>query len=690
MLFDPEGNLYGTTGGGPGAGTVFELTPTSGGGWKESILYAFSGGPDGALPGAALIFDKAGNLYGTAQYGGDLNCGDDPPGCGVVFELTRQADGSWKEVVLYAFPFLAFYFLNPSTSVVMDSRGDLYGTTASGGASDNGSVFRLSRDKKGNWNYETLYSFVGGSDGSLASSGLIFVGAHKLYGTTASGGVISGKTLCPHQSGCGTIFELTPNSGGVWMERVLHEFTGGRDGSEPVASLFSDGAGNLYSTASGGGGGGCGFVLGGCGALLKLSPVTGGKWSSHVLYEFVASDGMDPQVALTTDSSGNFYGVTNAGGKGNNCEFACGTVFKLTRSTSGNWIRTVLYSFTGINGDGAFPKGNVTFDTAGNLYGTTQFGGAKGMGTVFELMPSSGGGWKIDILYSFAGGSDGVYPTAGLIFDSAGNLYGTTSGGGVGYSSCGFGCGTVFKLSPSGNAWKETVLYSFTGANGDGVIPVASLILDDAGNLYGTTSFGGGSGNCGNGGCGTAFQLSRSQKGWTETVLHAFGSNSDGASPLGSLNLDETGDLYGTTWAGGTGTCKGGVSCGIAFKLTRHSGSWIETIIHNFGSHSGDGVGPAASLTFDVAGNLYGTTTFGGAKDLGTVFQLAPVSGGKWTESIVHSFTGYPSDGGYPTANLNIDADGNLYGTTNVGGEGGGVGGYPLFPGGGTIFEITP
>jgi uncharacterized repeat protein (TIGR03803 family) len=276
LVFDSVGSLYGTTqdGGASNRGIVFKLAPTSSGDWTESILYAFSGGTDGAYPGTSVTFDQTGNLYGTTAEGGDPSCsGRNNAGCGTVFQLTPRANGIWKEIVLYSFQYPVYLFFSSSPNLVVDSRGALYGTTSNGGLNF-GSVFRLRRKSKEKWNYETLYNFAGGSDGSYPLAGLMLDAVGRLYGTTEFGGVISGKTPCPYQVGCGTIFQLTPHSGAAWTERVVHKFSGGKDGAEPLGSLISDQKGNLYATASAGGGGGCDYLSVGCGAVVKLSPGT--------------------------------------------------------------------------------------------------------------------------------------------------------------------------------------------------------------------------------------------------------------------------------------------------------------------------------------------------------------------------------------------------------------------------------
>jgi uncharacterized repeat protein (TIGR03803 family) len=376
------------------------------------------------------------------------------------------------------------------------------------------------------------------------------------------------------------------------------------------------------------------------------------------------TDGYYPEVGLIVDAAGNLYGTTTAGGAYNS-----GTVFELTPAAGGGWTETVLHNF-GNGTDGATPYAGLIFDAAGNLYGTTQYGGTYGVGTVFELTPAGGGSWTEKVLYSFnLNGTDGAVPEAGLIVDAAGNLYGTTYFGGT------YLYGTVFELTPAGGGgWTEQVLHSFNNNGADGSLPAAGLIFDAAGNLYGTTVNGGTGSNCVLG-CGTVFELTPAAGGgWTEQVLHSFNNNgADGSTPFAGLIFDAAGNLYGTTFAGGT------YGYGTVFELTPAAGGgWTETVLHNFGNGT-DGTAPYAGLIFDAAGNLYGTTSYGGTYNYGTVFELTPAAGGGWTETVLHNF-GNGTDGITPYAGLIFDAAGNLYGTTFVGG----TYGY------GTVFEVTP
>lgn len=382
----------------------------------------------------------------------------------------------------------------------------------------------------------------------------------------------------------------------------LYSFTGGSDGSEPQASLLRDASGNLYGTTIQGGDPSCNYS-GGCGTVFKIDAT--GHFS--VFYAFTSIlDGAQPYGSLIEDAAGNLYGTTKEGGDSLNY----GAVFEV--DSTGH--ETVLHSFR-YTPDGGYPVAGLVMDTLGNLYGTTQSGGTYGNGTVYELTPQSGGGYSESILYSFGASPDGLYPDGTLLLDSAGNLYGTTAGGGA---NCGLGgCGTVFELSPNGGGgWNEMILHSFT--NSDGAMPYAGLIADSDGNLYGTT-FAGGHDNCktlGFDGCGVVFKLDASGN---ETVLYAFTGLTDGAAPAGSLIRDAAGNLYGTTQYGGLAKC-GPISqgCGVIFKLGPRG---HETIL--FTSNGGPGGAlPVAGLITDGAGHAYGTASAGGDAGDGTVFRI--------------------------------------------------------------------
>lgn len=347
-----------------------------------------------------------------------------------------------------------------------------------------------------------------------------------------------------------------------------------------------------------------------------------------VLYSFQnTTDGSNAQAGLFLN--GAIYGTTLLG---SDPTCGCGSVFEL----ASNGSLTTLHAFVGL--DGANPVGNLIADASGNLYGTTSQGGASSAGTVFMLSPPAtlGDAWTETVLYSFTGGTDGAHPFAGLIQDSAGNFYGTTYGGGA------FNYGTVFKLDALGN---ETVLYSFEGAP-NGASPYSGVIFDSAGNLYGTT-YGGGTFNS-----GTVFKLSTTGN---ETLLHSLNGTTDGAYPSATLTMDASGNLYGAANQGGSG------QEGTIFKV---SSTGRFSLLHTFSSRP-DGANPAAGMLLGSDGNLYGTTTEGGnSDDDGTVFELNLSTG---TFTLLHTFAS-GNLGNYPYTSLISDPAGNLYGGTESGG----------------------
>lgn len=367
---------------------------------KFKVLHTFAGGSDGSYPYAPVALDRIGNLYGTTSQGGSgTPC---TSGCGTVFQLVPSG-ANWKEKIIYNF---SGSYVEPSGPLVVDTKGNLYGTTANGGdpSCQCGQAYELIRSE--GWTINVIHNFLGGADeGAYPEWGMILDSAGDLYGTTAGGG--------PNQAG--TIFEFTPNSGGTWSESVLYTATSAVP-NDLYSGLVTDSVGDLYTASAGGG----------------------------TYYE--------------------------------------GTVFKLTPYNA-SWVEETLYAFTG--GDNGYSPGwGVVFDAAGNLYGTTDYGGYDAVGNVFKVMPAGEGYWNFLMIHSFTGGRDGGFPQGPLLVDKAGNLYGETLYGGA------YEFGTVYKLTPSGSVWKETVLHSFTGGT-DGANPYGGLVLDSSGNLYGAASQGG-------------------------------------------------------------------------------------------------------------------------------------------------------------------------------------------------------
>ncbi len=406
-----------------------------------------------------------------------------------------------------------------------------------------------------------------------------------------------------------------------------------------------------------------------------------------VLYAFKGSpDGASPQANLIMDAHGNLYGTTYGGGTGTGCVGGCGTVFELVRNSTGGYTERILHSFQGPLIDGQQPQAPLIFDAQGNLYGTTLSGGqtaTAASGTVFKLAPNADGTWTETVLHNFndalVGGTDGGEPQAGLTFDAAGNLLGTTAGGGTGIGcptgNGGTGCGIVFELvHTESGAWEEKILHNFTNDHADGFIPMSNLITDGMGHFYGTTFYGGDAGG------GTVFRLRETASGWEENVLYSFKCHADGCSPYSGLVFDAAGDLYGTTVGGG-----GSPQRGVVYKLTHNpTGGWTESVLHTFAG-TADGAFPYGNPILDGSGNLYGTTLDGGdagcefSSGCGTVYKLIPGAGGIFTESILSGF-GDGGAGSGPLTGLLMDGSGNLFGTAAYSGP----------HGAGVVFEIVP
>jgi len=383
--------------------------------------------------------------------------------------------------------------------------------------------------------YTVLHAFGGGNDGAGIMSGVILDSEGSVYGTTISGGGPKGHG--------GTVFKLTPLPDGTWSLQVLYTFCSRSncvDGGGPWGGLMFDQTGNLFGTVISGGAHDSGVVF-------ELSPnLQVPNWQETVLYNFCSRsgcrDGGSPWAGLIMDGTGNLYGTA-------------GVVFELSPGTKG-WKEKVLHTFTCGTNDGCEPFAGLVRDESGNLYGTTELGGddrcGGGCGTVYQLSLTTNGKWKETILHRFHARGDGSGPGAGaLILDASGNLYGTAGGGNTSH-------GVIFKLSLDSNGyWKETVLYNLRGgANGDG--PGTGVVMDKAGNLYGT-AIAGGDPNCQ---CGVVYKLAPAKNGkWVSTVLHAF-TGFDGAQPEGQLILDSKGNVYGTTT---TGRSTGG---GVVFEIT--------------------------------------------------------------------------------------------------------------------------
>jgi len=348
---------------------------------NASVLHSFNGNGDGSYPVAGMVADRSGNLYGTTRYGG-------ANGEGIVFELSKSNE-AWNETILYSFAG-GNDGASPAAAVILDTSGNIYGTTRLGGPNNAGTVFELQL-VNGSWKESLLWAFTGGNDGGAPQAALTLV-ENALIGTTPEGGT----------HGNGTVFGLQQVNG-KWQEQVLYSFMGGNnDGEYPYSQLVLDRAGIIYGTTESGG-------PNSAGSVFELSR-SGGTWTETTLHFFTGNqDGSNPNAGVIFDKAGNLYGMTQSGGK-----YSSGTIFELTPS-NGSWTESILYNFTG-GKDGGFPAAGVVIDRNGNLFGTAFNGGTLGYGTVFQLTPSAGA-WTQTVLYSFTGGNDGALPQSNLLLD---------------------------------------------------------------------------------------------------------------------------------------------------------------------------------------------------------------------------------------------------------------------------------
>jgi uncharacterized repeat protein (TIGR03803 family) len=381
--------------------------------------------------------------------------------------MAMVANAAWASTTKVAYSFAGDEDGEyPSTELAIDSAGNLYGTSVQGGDFGGGTVFQLTPSGQ-SWTHTVLYNFTGGADGGQPYGGVTLDAQGNLYGSAVVGGT---GHAC--EDGCGVAYKLT-KSGNTWTQTVLHNFTGGNDGSGPGGRLTLDQNGDLYGMTPTGGAFGLGVIY-----QLRYQS---GTWKMRVIHTFTGgTDGGTASAGRLLLVAGHLYGVATVGGT-----YGQGVAFRLGINQAGKWELKTLYAFKGAP-DAGFPYGGLVFDGVGNLYGTTYYDGANDLGAVYQLSPGPQGAWTERVLYSFKGGSDGANSISTLVFDGAGNMYGTTSEGGA----AGCGCGTIFKMTRSGNAWTESVAYRFQGVP-DAAFAYNGMVADQAGNFYGATVHGG-------------------------------------------------------------------------------------------------------------------------------------------------------------------------------------------------------
>jgi uncharacterized repeat protein (TIGR03803 family) len=697
LIADAEGDLFGISGDGPGhiGGTVFEIVKTPAGYSNTPGLVMNFTGVNGFFPEAGLIADSNGDLFGTAQ-GGGAN------GDGTVFEISRTGDSS----TLVSFN--GADGLGPGGNLLVDANGDLFGTTAGGGANDGGEVFEIAKTPTGYASTPTtLASFAEDS----AVDGLIADANGDLFGTTSGGG--SGgtvfeikKTATGYASSPTTLARFNPlplSVGGLIMDAngdlfgitngtLLNQGTvfeikktaGGYASTpttvisfdsleHPQGSLIADSNGDLFGTIPDGGvnGDGTVFEITGTGFVpggpAKPPPSDGVLFPPNRLTTLVnfdraagfTSDGSGPEGDLIADAKGDLFGTTGSGGVGTAANPANGTVFTGYASTP-----TTLVSFHLDDPDAPqTPVAGLLADANGDLFGTSEFGGANGLGTVFELKKTASGyAGTATTLASFSNNPGGAEPKGNLIADANGDLSGTTYLGGA-EDADGLSHGTLFEIAKTaaGYASTPTTLISFNGDDGDA--PVASLIADSNGDLFGTTELGGASGG------GTVFEIAKTPTGYASTPTTLVNFEVD--VPVGSLIADSRGDLFGTTKGGGS------VNGGAVFEIVKTAAGYASTPITLASFQDlDDGLSPVGGLIMDANGDLFGTTSGTTASPFnlpatdGTVFEIKKTATGYASASALVFFDG--ADGAAPVASLIADASGDLFGTTAEGGANGG------------------
>ena len=639
LVHGSDGNYYGTTAGGGSNnfGTVFKIT-TNG---ALTTLHSFTGGNDGGNPYGALIQGSDGNLYGTASVGGASHLYGTVYKVGTnggftsLYSFTGGVDGS-----------------KPYGGLLQTSDGELYGTATAGGTSTWGTIFKLST----NGVLTNMYSFLGGNDGAEPYATMTHGADGNLYGTTRFGGTNNYGTVfkittnggfsslysfnfsdgqnpqaalvqgldnnfygTTHAGGAnndGTVFKIA--AGGAFTS--LYSFTGGADGANPFAALVQTSDSMFYGTTASGGTANQGtmFKMTAGGALTNLYSFTGG------------SDGGDPAAALVPGGTGLFY--STAATHGSTTANSAGTVYKITT----NGAPTGLFTFT-CSSEGSVPYAGLTAASDGLLYGTLNNGGTNNNGTIYKISTNG----TLTGLYSFSG-ADGKNPEANLVQGTDGHLYGTTYAGGSNNQ------GTVFKLTTNGTL---TSLYSFAGS--DGANPQSSLVQSGT-NFFGTTYYGGANFQ------GSVFKISMNG---SFSNLYSFTGNNDGGNPAAGLVRGNDGNLYGTTYQGGTN------GYGTVFQITTNGGF---TSLYSFSGD--DGAYPEGGVVQAADGYFYGTTQYGGSNFVGNIFKIS--AGGDLTD--LYDFTG-GVDGENPYAGLIQAVDGNLYGTTYFGGV----------SGNGSVFRIS-